>query len=240
MAITGEIKNLYSDRERTNALFPRTKVNAVSDDNGVGLDALLSEINTELDGKAPGAYGLGYSVNWDYPSANDIQVTGFYTCNVDVPSNAYWYGMHIRYDANSAYQYFTHVEQYYCAERRKINGVWQPWEWVNPPMTLGVEYRTTERWNDAPVYTMLINFGAMPNATTGYANNVLPKTMRNAVLTGYAEWVENGVYEHKSLIGTCDMWATVSNGNGYIGIKTSTDMSEYTAYIVAKYTKSTD
>ena len=37
----GKIKTLYSDKEKTEALFPRTKVNAISDNNGRGLDAIL-------------------------------------------------------------------------------------------------------------------------------------------------------------------------------------------------------
>ena len=43
-------------------------------------------------------------------------------------------------------------------------GSWFSWEWVNPPMALGVEYRTTERWDGSPVYTMLIYCGLMPTA----------------------------------------------------------------------------
>lgn len=38
-------------------------------------------------------------------------------------------------------------------------------EWINPPMVEGVEYRTAERWSGSPVYTKLIDFGAMPAAT---------------------------------------------------------------------------
>ena len=37
-------------------------------------------------------------------------------------------------------------------------------EYINPPMSPGVEYRTTERWNGKAVYTMLINCGTMPTA----------------------------------------------------------------------------
>lgn len=32
-------------------------------------------------------------------------------------------------------------------------------EWINPPMVLGVEYRTTEKYLRKPVYTMLIDCG---------------------------------------------------------------------------------
>lgn len=35
-----------------------------------------------------------------------------------------------------------------------------PWEWVNPPMTLGVEYRTTERYLGKPVYVKVVDCGS--------------------------------------------------------------------------------
>ena len=41
---TGKIKTLYSDKEKTEALFPKTKINAVSNAEGVGLDAILDNM----------------------------------------------------------------------------------------------------------------------------------------------------------------------------------------------------
>jgi len=41
MSIIGKIQGLFSDREKTQPIFPITKTKAVSDDNGVGLDVLL-------------------------------------------------------------------------------------------------------------------------------------------------------------------------------------------------------
>lgn len=38
-------------------------------------------------------------------------------------------------------------------------------EWLSPPTIVGVEYRTTERWNGKTVYTKLINCGFLPNAS---------------------------------------------------------------------------
>ena len=35
-------------------------------------------------------------------------------------------------------------------------------EWLNPPMQLGVEYRTTERHNEKPVYVKAVTTGALP------------------------------------------------------------------------------
>lgn len=43
----------------------------------------------------------------------------------------------------------------------KDNGTWYPFEMVNPPMKLGVEYRTTERYNGKPVYVQNVNCGAL-------------------------------------------------------------------------------
>ncbi len=39
--------------------------------------------------------------------------------------------------------------------KHKNNGTWLPLEWVNAPMDIDVEYRTTERYNGKAVYKML-------------------------------------------------------------------------------------
>lgn len=44
MGVTGKVKTIFTDKEKTEAIFPRTKVSAVSDDNGVGLNALLTNM----------------------------------------------------------------------------------------------------------------------------------------------------------------------------------------------------
>ena len=48
------------------------------------------------------------------------------------------------------------------ARKLKTNGTWYPWEYENPPMVFGVEYRTTERWNGYAVYTKLVDLGIVP------------------------------------------------------------------------------
>lgn len=35
-------------------------------------------------------------------------------------------------------------------------------EWINPPMYLGVEYRTTERYQGKPVYAVCVDVGSAP------------------------------------------------------------------------------
>ena len=51
-------------------------------------------------------------------------------------------------------------------QRTKFNYAFGPWEWINPPMQLGVEYRTAERHNGQPVYAKAISFGKAPNASS--------------------------------------------------------------------------
>lgn len=48
MALIGKIVTLFADKEKTLPRFPRTKISAVSDDNGVGLDVILSEIGDNI------------------------------------------------------------------------------------------------------------------------------------------------------------------------------------------------
>ena len=43
MALTGKIMDFFSDKAMTIPAFPRTKVKAVSDENGVGLNVLLDD-----------------------------------------------------------------------------------------------------------------------------------------------------------------------------------------------------
>ena len=43
---------------------------------------------------------------------------------------------------------------------------WDGWECPDPPMQVGVEYRTTERRTDRPVYTKLVEVGQFPNSST--------------------------------------------------------------------------
>lgn len=51
--------------------------------------------------------------------------------------------------------------------RGRYGNTWLPWEWVNPPMQLGVEYRTTERYQGKPVYAKRIHCESMPSGA-GY------------------------------------------------------------------------
>lgn len=48
----------------------------------------------------------------------------------------------------------------------KYNNAWRAPEWTNPPLALGVEYRTTERYLGKPVYVKTVDCGKMANNKT--------------------------------------------------------------------------
>lgn len=50
------------------------------------------------------------------------------------------------------------------ARKCLYNGTWNPWEWINPPMLAGVEYRTTKRFENKPVYARYVDLGNLPEA----------------------------------------------------------------------------
>lgn len=58
--------------------------------------------------------------------------------------------------SNTASVYGCQIKRVFVADK------WYPWEWVNPPMDSGIEYRTTERYQGKPVYAKLVDCGTVP------------------------------------------------------------------------------
>ena len=56
--------------------------------------------------------------------------------------------------------------------RMLVGNVWQPWEWENPPLKPGVEYRTTRRYDDKPIYTKLIGGKSLAVGNTWISTGV--------------------------------------------------------------------
>lgn len=118
----------------------------------------------------------------------------------------------------------------YHAVATYTDGVLSEWEWDNPPMAAGVEYRTTQRWNLKPVYTKLINYGALPNTTQKNVYvGVAAKNMISAEVSAYSgeEWINDvGPYG-----GRIVFYAD------HFGILTTNDKSSWTAFVKLQYVK---
>lgn len=110
-------------------------------------------------GAAPDGFGLGETAQIIDNLDNAIK-NGFYKSNLGTPSteiggSAYWACLVIAYNTNYILQiaYRASYNPASIAVRRK-NGDsgWGHWEYLNPPMEAGVEYRTTERHGGKAVY----------------------------------------------------------------------------------------
>lgn len=126
--------------------------------------------------------------------------------------------------------------------RRTVYGIGSgakiyPWEWVNPPMVLGVEYRTTERYLGKPVYCKVVDFGTAPNNDT-----------KNVSLSGMNIDKVCGAIFHYYVISSDENGVMTSHpnftgflvSNSVIQIRTNTDKTDTKFYVTIKYTKTTD
>lgn len=132
---------------------------------GGALDQSLSE-------KAPAGYGLGENFPNAISDCNNATRNGWYRTTdttTNIPPNGPSGGGGALFVVTGQYnwtliQYFFFGTQGYpgiVCQRKCVTSSWSDWEYVNPPMVLGQEYRTTERYNGKPVYTCLIDCGVI-------------------------------------------------------------------------------
>ena len=222
MSLVGKIQSLFLDREKTQPIFPITKVKAVSDDNGKGLNVLLDDkaskdfvtakiaeaqlggsggeidlsgfatkddlnaVNNKIPttpeqigahpntwmptvsdvGAAPAGYGLG-ALCQEIPDWNSATKCGFYSAATNSPDGERWYGYVCADVYGAIHQVVSkaYVNDNLVCSRSYYGGEYGPWEWDNPPMVLGVEYRTTERYQGKAVYVAVVDIGTLPNKT---------------------------------------------------------------------------
>ena len=116
----------------------------------------------------------------------------------------------------------------------KDNGVWRPVEWSNPPMELGVEYRTTERYLGKPVYVKLVDCGKFPPP----GNSVLvAHSISNCYPVSITARMSNGntvPFVSKYTIGADGVNIFLESKSGV------SDQSANTTVALMRYTKTTD
>ncbi len=225
------------------------------------------EIDITLANKAPAGYGLGggatKTVETDF---NNYIDNGVYQCPAsfdsiqNAPPNGHYGMLIVSHGSNaivqdvygpswgsSAIRWF-HVRRVSTSSDGNAD-FWSEWEWPEPPMELGVEYRTTERYLGKPVYTRLFNCGNMPAAGTistvqaPYNEDTNPISnawIYNAFLTYYGQSLP--MYVYGSTIGVSSGVCVNSSGLILIVTNGSTDLTNSNAnlYVTLKYTKNTD
>lgn len=112
---------------------------------------------------APTGFGLGGKAK-GISSLDNATAFGLYVSNVGTPSSelgqsVYWTCLTMPHNDNFIAQiaYRSSANPIVvCIRRHNQDGTWTPWEYLNPPMNIGYEYRTTERYKGKPVYRQLV------------------------------------------------------------------------------------
>lgn len=120
---------------------------------------------------APSGYGLGESEIIAWENIDSVWQNGWYLFSggFTVQGQSYYAGyLHVcGWDKNNCEQTLYPVGAHNEVLRRhKNSGSWTEWEWENPPMYTGIEFRTTERYNGKTVWTTLISCGVPVNGAT--------------------------------------------------------------------------
>ena len=200
-------------------------------------------VATALSNKAPAGYGLGgNAIMTDSPDYNLDNISGsgwfvgvpkmdnftFGSCLVENIQWAAGEGAQIAFlypGTSSPAVYNTRIQ------RTKFNYAFGPWEWINPPMQLGIEYRTAERHNGQPVYAKAISFGKAPNASSKDISHGIENFGQ---LVSYTGMLDGANLIQNSMVDNIRINASA------IRITTNTDASECYVYLTLYYTKTTD
>ncbi len=119
----------------------------------------------------------------------------------------------------------------------KYNNAWRAPEWVNPPLALGVEYRTTERYLGKPVYCKLVNCGEIAGDKT--VAHGISSMSRCIFAQGNYLGAIIPMIVNRSLSDTRTVYIS-SVSNTAITIICGANITGGTCYVQVKYTKTTD
>lgn len=192
----------------------------------------------------PGRFGLG--ANGSAIPGNDLNnaiLGGFYVFSSAVQNIPSFKSGKVLVMPYTSLQYYTQIA--FAALTSEIavrfcnGGNWGPWEYLNPLLSLGVEYRTVERYNGKPVYVKAINFGALPNNTNKSVEHGVTDIETCFELFGNSYLTDGPSNAGSNLIGDDRIRALYRTGN-VVYISTGASFATYSAIFVMKYTKTTD
>lgn len=112
-------------------------------------------LEAQFASKAPAGYGLGeHSVYTD--DCHSITENGWYytdASTLNAPTGMLYGTILAKTRGDAIVLEYTDIDGGIKAQAvRSGGGVWSEWEFENPPMVVGVEYRTAERYRGKPVY----------------------------------------------------------------------------------------
>lgn len=230
-----------------------------SDTGSVGYDAAQSLTDgqkTQARGNinaAPGGFGLGEATAHEMiTDCDDAKLSGLYimsspTANSPplIPNGRYSL---LRVSARTSTEILQEVfccgisGQYdFSAVRSYENtGGWSPWEYINPPMQIGIEYRTTERYLGKPVYVKVVDCGAVPSNAQKIISIGVSDPITKIRCDAFAS-TSSDVFTIPRKVNDTEVTATLASSANNIYVTSNTDtLGNYTVYVIAYYTKRND
>jgi hypothetical protein len=125
-----------------------------------------------------------------------------------------------------------------CVRSRDMGG-WGEWEWENPPLLNGVEYRTTERYNGNPVYIKKLDMGYLAdNWYTSVNHGVTDSQIIDMKIMRIHAYQNISVQLPSFHSGTGDLEACAYASDGLLVVRTfCAQNGEWKAEAVIKYYK---
>ncbi len=190
-------------------------------------------------GAAPAGYGLGETNGRLCTDLNTAVTIGFYRLDgantVNYPplmTNARYGTMTVEIRGTYIGQTVSYRNNRAIRFSADKGSTWSDWEYVNPEMKTGVEYRTTERFNGNPVYCKLVDLGELPNTGSkrigGWAGLVETVDYYGSAKDS-SGWTVKLPYEGCRI----DLQAP----DFYVHITTTSDHTGFVGQLMVKYTK---
>ena len=221
----------------------------------------LNKIEQGIANSAPGGFGLGGAAKMLTAADNvdNIRASGWYTWSWDpakqpagLPDESKYHTGLMRVDSANPVTY-DNVQTIYiiyspptsnpgdqCVIQRMgltASDVWNPFEWVNPPMNLGTEYRTTERYLGKPVYVKVVDCGQIADGKE------VAHGIDNMLYCIFAQGLRAGmpmpiIYNHN----LSDPWSCyiAAVNNTKITFACGTSAAGGNCFVTFKYVKTTD
>ena len=194
---------------------------------------------------APGGFGLGELSGRTANGFSDITGYGFFRIPTESgfapDTSTNWGGVYI--GASLSYGTLLYARNNALMAVREVSGgEVGPIEWINPPMQLGIEYRTTERYFGKPVYTQvfkafdsLAKGGSVYDAPISNVYQVISCTGESGGWNLPSDVIGGEVAGNFIHIGT-------QRGSTAVQVYAITNRETWAApvYVTLRYTKTTD
>jgi hypothetical protein len=205
-------------------------------------------------GAAPAGYGLGENKGKTLTASDDLNAVntiGAYQWGDDTSTPANTWGDAGNTDSYGVMEVVARSSTEFIQRARSFNSPANEvqraisgskvgeWEWVNPPMQLGVEYRTTERCEGKPVYAKRFNY----KPTADFAANTtlaIPHGISDfsALVRIVVTQADGYVLPYYTRTGAHTGFRKIDASN--VSIDTSVDWGKGAWKITMYYTKTTD